>query len=150
MRKSASGLWNAWRAFIGLAYLAAAVFNGVYTMPRVDTGLDGYADGAWFAFLGDFIRDVFVPNGTLFMVLVIAFELAVGLLILSRGRAVDLGIWASLAWVVAVLPFLAWPYLLTNIALVVLQGVLLLRRYDDSIPSLLAGQFGPRGAPLAH
>jgi hypothetical protein len=35
-------------------------------------------------------------------------------------------------WVLAILPFLAWPCLLTNIALVALQGLLLLRRYDTS------------------
>ena len=35
--------WNIWRAFIGIAYLAAAVFNTVYTLPRSDQH-DGYAD----------------------------------------------------------------------------------------------------------
>ena len=44
--------WNIWRAFIGLAYLAAAVFNTTYTLPRSDQ-LDGYAEGAWFPFLED-------------------------------------------------------------------------------------------------
>jgi hypothetical protein len=39
--------------------------------------------------------------------------------------------------VIAILPFLAWPYLITNVVLVVLQGVLLLRRYDNSIWSLV-------------
>ena len=123
--------WNIWRAFIGIAYLAAAVFNTVYTLPRSDQ-LDGYADGAWFPFLGDFMRDVFMPNGDLFMILVIAFEVAVAVLILSRGSYVDAGVIASVLWVVAVLPFLAWPYLITNLVLALMQGVILLRRYDTA------------------
>lgn len=125
-----------WRSVVGVAYLAAAGFNLVYTLPRSDE-LDGYADGAWFGFLGDFIREVFMPNGTVFMSLVILFELTVGLLILARGRSVDVGVVASVLWVLAVLPFLAWPYLITNLVLVALQGIVLLRRYDRAVWELL-------------
>jgi hypothetical protein len=122
--------WNAWRAVIGVAYLAAAGFNAVYTLPRTDQ-LDGYADGAWFGFLSDFIRDVFMPNGTAFMTAVILFEISVGALVLHRGRYVDIGVAASVLWVLAVLPFLAWPYLITN--LVPIQSIVLLRRYETPL-----------------
>ena len=124
--------WNAWRAVIGLAYLTAAGFNTAYTLPRADE-LDGYADGAWFGFLGDFMRDVFMPNGTVFMTAVIIFEIGVGALVLHRGRFVDVGVAASILWVLAVLPFLAWPYLITNLVLAPVQGVLLLRRYETPL-----------------
>jgi hypothetical protein len=143
-RRIASLPWNVWRGFIGIAYLAAAIFNTVYTLPRSDE-LDGYAEGAWFAFLEDFMWDVFMPNGEIFMVAVIAFEVAVALLILSRDGSVDLGIGASVLWVLIVLPFLAWPYLVTNIALALVQGVLFLRRYDTSIWGLITR--GPRDRP---
>ena len=124
--------WNVWRAIVGLAYLTAAVFNAIYTLPRSDE-LDGYADGAWFGFLGDFIRDVFMPNGVIFMTAVIVFEILVGVMVLSNGRSVDIGVTASVMWVLAVLPFLAWPYLITNLILAPLQGVVLLRRYETPI-----------------
>jgi len=117
---------------VGVAYVSAAAFNSVYTLPRHDE-LDGYAEGAWFGFLKDFMWDVFMPNGEFFMALVIAFEVAVGILILGRGDAVDVGVIASVVWVVAILPFLAWPYLLTNVGLAGAQGALLLRRYDTPI-----------------
>lgn len=131
-RRAAGVGWDVWRAVVGLAYLAAAAFNTVYTLPRSDEEevFDGYAEGAWFEFLEAFIRDVFVPNGEGFMTLVIVFEVAVGLLILNRGRFVDIGIVASVGWVLVVLPFLAWPYLLTNLFLGAAQGVLLARRYQ--------------------
>lgn len=87
--------WNVWRAVIGFACLAAAVFNTIYTLPRSNQ-LDGYAEGAWFPFLEDFMWDVFMPNGELFMVLVIIFEVAVALFILNRNSYVDIGIGASI------------------------------------------------------
>jgi hypothetical protein len=136
-RPMASRGWTLWRAVVGVAYLASAVFNTVYTLPRSDE-LDGYADGAWFGFLGDFMRDVFMPNGDVFMTAVILFEITVGLLILSRRTLVDVGVLASVGWVLIVLPFLAWPYLITNIVLAILQGVLLLRRYDTTVWSQVA------------
>jgi len=127
--------WNIWRSVIGLFYLASAVFNGLYTVPltREPDAFEGYADGAWFGFLADFMRGFFTDNGTLFMILVIIFEVIVGVAILSSHRWVDYGVFASLLWVVAILPFLAWPYLLVNVALVLAQGALLLRTYDHSV-----------------
>ena len=145
-RKLGGTPWNAWRIFMGVAYLAAAIFNTAYTLPRSDQ-LDGYAEGAWFAFLEDFMWDVFMPNGDLFMTLVILFEVAVALLILSRGRYVDAGVAASVLWVLAILPFLAWPYLLTNIILALMQGVILLRRYDRALWDMVRSAIGPHGAP---
>lgn len=59
--------------------------------------------------------------------------MAVALLILSRGRGVDVGIGASVLWVVAILPFLALPYLTTNVVLALMQGVIVLRRYETAI-----------------
>ncbi|MGI9612000.1 MAG: hypothetical protein ACR2QO_03760 [Acidimicrobiales bacterium] len=124
--------WNVWRAVVGLAYLAAAGFNTAYTLRRIDE-LDGYADGAWFGFLSNFMRDVFMPNGTAFMATVIIFEIGVGALVLHRGHYVDVGVAASVVWVLAVLPFLAWPYLITNLVLAPIQAILLLRRYNASL-----------------
>lgn len=141
--------WNVWRGFIGGFYLLSAVFNAAYTVPLAndpDT-FEGYADGAWFPFLTDFMWDVFIPNAATFMVFVVIFEVAVGFLILGRGGWVDLGVGASLVWVIAVLPFLAWPYLLVNVALILLQGTVLLRRYPHSIWHLIGRRFGVGGTP---
>lgn len=143
-RRKVGGVgWNIWRTIIGFAYLAAAVFNTIYTLPRSDQ-LDGYAEGAWFGFLEDFMWDVFMPNGKLFMALVIIFEVAVAILILSRNSYVDIGVGASILWVLGILPFLAWPYLTTNLVLALMQGVLLLRRYDTAIWNLARSAFTRR------
>lgn len=150
-RRIGGTAWNVWRAVIGVFYLAAAVFNLTYTLPRSNEAdiFEGYADGAWFGFLETFVRDGLMPNATLLMTAVIAFELIVGWAILGAGQRVDLGVAFSLAWVVAILPFLAWPYLLTNLALIVMQGVLLFRRYDTPIWTLLGDALGRGGRPHA-
>jgi len=136
--------WNVWRGIVGVFYLVAAAFNITYTLPRTDEAglLEGYADGAWFGFLETFMRDVLMPNDTLLMVAVIVFELALGWAILSSGDRVDVGVLLSLAWVIAILPFLAWPYLLTNLILIAMQGVLLFRRFDTPIWTLLTDAIG--------
>lgn len=143
--------WNVWRGFIGFFYLAAAVFNLTYTLPRTDESglLEGYADGAWFGFLETFMRDVLMPNDTLLMAAVIVFEVFVAWAILSSGDRVDYGVALSLVWVVAIMPFLAWPYLLTNLVLIVMQGVLLFRRFDTPIWTLLGDALGRGGRPHA-
>jgi hypothetical protein len=89
--------------------------------------------GAWFPFFEDFMWDVFMPNGELFLILVIIFEIAVALLILNHDGYVDLGVGASVLWVLGVLPFLAWPYLTANLVLALMQGLILFRRYDTGI-----------------
>jgi hypothetical protein len=150
-RRLGTAGWNVWRGVIGAFYLAAGVFNLSYTLPKTDEPglLKGYADGAWFGFLERFMREVLMPNDRLLMVAVIGFEFVVGWAILSSGDRVDLGVMASLLWVIAILPFLAWPYLLTNLALIVMQGVLLVRRFETPIWTLVAEAIGRGGRPHA-
>lgn len=136
MRKIGRSGWNVWRAFVGLAYLVAAVFNLLSTLPARD--LSWFADNAWSPVLGDFVRQVVDPNHGLFMLLVVIFEVAVGVSILSRDRFVDLGVGSSVLWVLLLIPFLQpFPMAATNVVLALLQGILLLRRYDASIWELV-------------
>jgi hypothetical protein len=141
-RKIGGTGWNLWRGLVGTAYLVAAGFNLFFTLPEGDLGWS--ADSAWFPFLASFVRGVVVPNHELFMVLVVIFEIAVGLLILSRNRYVDLGVAGSVLWVLFLIPFLQpFPMAATNVVLAILQGVLLLRRYDTPIWELLGSLLGP-------
>lgn len=124
--------WKVWRATVGVFYLAAAAFNLAYTLPRAGEPelFEGYADGAWLPLFENLVRDVFMPNAEVFMVLVAAFEVAVGLAILGKEPWVDGGVAASVAWVIVLLPFLAWPYLLVNVGLAAAQGSIAARRYQ--------------------
>jgi hypothetical protein len=60
----------------------------------------------------------------------------VGVLLLSRGRAVRLGLWAVLFQVLALAPFLGW-YEIPNLLTAVLVVWLLRREHDRSFPQML-------------
>ncbi|MCP4205404.1 MAG: hypothetical protein GY769_26130 [bacterium] len=81
---------------------------------------------------------VIQPHHELFVLLVVVFELAVGGLILGRGRSVDLGVGCSVLWVLFLIPLLQpFPMAATNVVLALVQGILLLRRYDTAIWELV-------------
>jgi hypothetical protein len=100
---------------------------------------------AWSPILADFVREVVQPNSQLFIVLVVAFELAVAAFIFSRGRLVDMGVGASVLWVLFLIPFLQpFPMAATNVVLAIVQGILLFRRYDTTIWGLVRNRFSAR------
>jgi hypothetical protein len=72
------------------------------------------------------VRHLVAPVGMAFTLLVAAFEITVGLLILSR-RTARVGIGISLGWLAVLIPFLA-GYGLVNIVL--LAALVPLLRYD--------------------
>jgi hypothetical protein len=135
-RKAGGKGWNIWRAFVGVAYLVAAAFNLIFTLPTGDLGWA--AEMAWHPILKDFMTAVVIPNHELVLALVVVFEIAVAVLILGRGRSVDLGIVASVLWVLFLIPFLQpFPMAATNVVLAIIQGILVLRRYDVAIWELV-------------
>ncbi len=73
---------------VGLLYAAGAVFNAVYTFRHTERFFGSFADGAWLGPARSFIRTVVIPNGKLFTVLLILFQVSVAVAILSRGGAV--------------------------------------------------------------
>lgn len=138
-RKVGAGGWNVWRVVVGVGYLVAAAFNLFSTLPKGD--LAWFAENAWLPTLDALVMEVVVPNRAFFMVLVVAFEVVVGALILGRGRSVDVGIGAAVLWVLFLMPFLQpWPMAATNLLLAVVQAVLLLRRYETAIWQLMRRQ----------
>lgn len=79
-----------------------------------------FADTAHFAWVTQAWREVFVPNQVLFVSLLAAFELLVGVLVISGGRRTQVGLMAAIAfhlalwlfggvqlvWTIVMLPFL--------------------------------------------
>ncbi len=65
-----------------------AVFDAVHTFRRAERFFGTWADGAWVSPARAFTRNVVIPNGRLFTVLLIASQIAVAIAILTRGPAV--------------------------------------------------------------
>lgn len=88
---------------VGVLFAVGAVFNTAYTLRHTDEFYGEFADGAWLSPAEWLIRNVVIPNGTLFTVLLITFQAAVAIAILTRGDLVTVALLAggSFALVVA-------------------------------------------------
>lgn len=106
-----------------LFLLGGALFNTL----NLATGGDytDFADGSYLAFVTDTWRSVVGPNQYLFIPLLIAFEVMVGVLVLIGGRATQLGLVAAIGFHLGLL-FFGWEYYPFSIAMI-LAFVLLLR-----------------------
>lgn len=126
---------EAYRIVWGLFFLAAAVFNAVVVIPAARDVLRAFADLTWPG-IEALVRELMLPVAASVVGAVVAFEAVVGALILSRGSKVRWGLWASLVWLVALIPFLG-AYGLANLVLAATVLVLLRRRYDRSLRDVL-------------
>jgi hypothetical protein len=114
-------------AFAGFFFAMAAV-NATVTLPNTTEFYKGFAELSWPGF-DWLVRDLVQPLGVPFTLLLIAFELTIALLVLSKGRRARLGLLAAVAFMVGLAPFTSW-YGLANVPLVA-WGLLLLGRDDD-------------------
>ncbi len=87
-------------AEIGFGVLLAigAVFNATYTLRNGAEFYRSFADGAWLAPARDLVERLVIPNATVFTVAVVLFEATAAVLILTRGDAVRLGLFAGAAF----------------------------------------------------
>ncbi len=129
------------RILLAATFLGGALFNALVTL-RNPESLRGFAELAMLDVLRLFILEWVMPYATLFVGLLIAFEVAVGLLLLARGRAVRLGLVAALAFYVALVPVVR-EYGLANLPLFLLALALLRREYPTTVPKELLARSGP-------
>jgi hypothetical protein len=127
---------TAYRAAIGaLALLflpAGAAVHAWYL--ATDVTYSGFADWSWSSFVTDTWESLVVPHDGVFIGLLIAFEAAVGVLVLVPGRARRTGLVLIMAFHVALLAF-GWAYLVWVVPMV--AALLLLLRADrwQSVPA---------------
>jgi hypothetical protein len=137
---------TAGRLLLGFYFLAMVLVNLFITLPSAKKVYAGLVDLTWPGFVW-IPEQVIEPVAGPFTMALIAWECTVGVLLLSRGRAVRLGLWAVLFQVLALAPFLGW-YEIPNLLTAVLVVWLLRREHDRSVPQMLgAHRSGPR---LAH
>jgi hypothetical protein len=98
----------------------------------VVTGTETYrhfADTSFIPFVKQAWLSVFMPHAALFGLLLAAFELAVGLLILAGGRKTTLGLVAALAFHLGLMLF-GWGFWFWSVPMLAMLVALL--RYDFS------------------
>jgi hypothetical protein len=121
--------WRAgsrWSSSRGGIFLASAMTHATLVMVTPHS-YEAFANGSWWPFVRHTWHSVFVPNTTLFITLLIMFEAAVGVLILSRHyrrtgiaaavvftAALILFGWGFCIWSVPVFGLLLWFWHLEN------------------------------------
>ncbi len=109
---------------IGVLYAVGAVFNTVWTLRHSAEFYGDFADGAWLSPARWVIRNVVIPNGTLFTVLLIGFQAAVAIVILTRGELVEVALLAGGTFSLVVAFFTSPGGTAANLALAVVQYAL--------------------------
>ena len=109
-------------------FFVGAVFNSVYTLRHHAEFYGDFADGAWWQPAERFTRRVVIPNGTLFTVLLIVFQAAVAIAILTRGDLVEAALLAGGTFALVVAFFSSPPGSAANLALALLQFALAFSR----------------------
>jgi hypothetical protein len=129
---------NFLRLFIGVFFLLGAGFNLVLTF--IDAG--SYKNGgitAWPPFLQNFWNNVVSPNIVIFLILFIIIEVALGLLLLNKGKWVKIGFVGAFLFSVGLLflglgyPQDAWTPRIPNIIFALICLLLLFSRYNKTL-----------------
>ena len=129
--------WNAdrardphrwWARTFGWIFLGSAATH-LILVSAVPKSYDSFADGSWWSFVTHAWRSVLVPNVSYLIPVLIAFEAAVGVLILTRryrrtgiaaaivfNAALILFGWGFCIWSVPVIALLLWFWHLESAA----------------------------------
>lgn len=130
------------RLCLGLYFFSMVLVNVFVMLPNARENYAALAALTWpgFAWVPEVVID---PVAVPFTLLLIAWEVAVGLLLVSRGRAVRLGLWAALFQVLALAPFLGW-YEIPNLLTAAVAVWLLRRTHEHSAVEILRSLGGRR------
>jgi hypothetical protein len=109
-------------AFAILYIAAGACVNALFLLRGDDYA--NFADGASIDFVRSTWRDLVVPHDEIWIGLLIAFELAVGVLALLGGRRTQLAYGAAIAFHIALLAF-GWGFFLWSVPMIAALATLL-------------------------
>jgi hypothetical protein len=107
---------------IGAGFAAAAAWNAVATLPQASDFLEWSADNAWLPPYPWLLHHL-VERAPAVVGATVIFESAVAAMLITRWHE-RLALALTTLWVMGLIPALAWPYWLVNVALAILFGAL--------------------------
>jgi len=134
---------NAGRIFLGIFFLIMALgVNGSFTFGDPQAYLD-YAEGALIPFYRDLavgVINLFTP--VIFGLLLMTFEIAMGLLLLHKRMSVKIGLIGTMLFLIGIAPLsiVQIPWL----GLIIGELYLLRQEFDVAFIDLLRSKFRPR------
>ena len=123
---------NISRIGIGLFYLVSSFFNLFHTMNNTQYLWIVCLENVRFSFQTQFLEKIVIPNEKFIVLLIVIFEIIVGLFILSKGLFVKIGLILGIFWVLSIATFLPLDDILGHIGLGVLHALLLMGNYDTT------------------
>ena len=133
---------NAGRIFLGLFFLVMAIgVNGSFTFTDPQ-GYVEYASGALIPLYRDIALTVVGVNPVLFGLLLMAFEIAMGLLLLHKRTSVKIDLIGTMVFLIGIAPlsFIQIPWL----GLIVGEAYLLMKEFDTTSVDLIKSRLRPR------
>ena len=148
-----AAVWSWWsRRAMYIGRVAAATLfiagGALFNTLTLATGGDysGFADGSYLPVVEDTWHSIVAPHQYIFIPLLIAFEMMVGVLMLAGGRRTQVALVAAIGFHIGLM-FFGWQYYPFSIAMIA-AFVLLLRAQRKHAAAQVAAQ-GPR-AMEAH
>ena len=126
---------NAGRLFLGFFFLLMALgVNGAFTFGNPQAYVD-YADGALIPLYRQIALQVVSVNPFIFGLLLMAFEIAMGLLLLHKHKSVKVGLVGTMLFLVGIAPLsvLQLPWL----GLLIGQAYLLSKDFDQTFVEMV-------------
>ena len=117
---------NIARIVFGVIYLLGAIGNITLVMINGSQSYIGFADASFFPWYRKAWMAVAVPNITLIVVLLIAFEICLGLLFIIRRKYLKIALILGIMFCLASMPTMVQA-IYTNLSLALIQTFLLWR-----------------------
>jgi hypothetical protein len=135
---------NAGRIFLGLFFLVMAIgVNGSFTFTNPQ-GYVEYASGALIPLYRDIALTIVKLNPVLFGLLLMVFEIAMGLLLLHKGKSVRIGLIGTIVFLIGIAPlsFVQIPWL----GLIIGEAYLLSKEFDTTFLEIIQSKLRSRGS----
>ena len=133
-------LSNIVRIILGIIYLMGALINLLFAMQNPGI-YQTFSDFAVIPFYKTLWGSLVMPNITICLLPVIAFEIIMVILILSKGSLVKIGLMGGIAFNLMLIPFWWSGWALINLAMALIQILLLRGKYEATIWEILRSRF---------
>lgn len=133
---------DAGRIFLGLFFLAMAIgVNGFFTFVNPQAYTE-YANGALIPIYREIALYVVTLNPFIFGLLLMVYEILMGLLLLQKNSMVKIGLLGTISFLIAIAPlsFLQIPWL----CLVIGEAYLLKKEFHSSFLQIILSKLGKR------
>jgi hypothetical protein len=135
---------NAGRIFLGFLFLVMAIgVNGSFTFSNPQAYVD-YASEALVPFYRDIALAVVKLNPMVFGMLLMVFEIVMGLLLLHKRNSVKVGLVGTMAFLIGIAPLslLQIPW----VGLIIGQAYLLTKEFDSTFIEIIQAKFSVRSS----